>query len=321
MKTAVPFSKSILLLIVSALLFGLGPPGSYGQKRGRAPQKAPSKAAGLVDEADKMADEKKWPEAIDAYKLAIRLDANYAPAYGGLGDAYFNSGNSEQALVAYKEQVRLAPNDPLAQYDLGYFYNAMGRHGEAFAPLVKATSLDPNFAEAYYGVGYAYLRGADFEKSVSFLKSAIRIKPDYGDAYYGLGQAYARLGKAELANEQLKKLNTVDSRLARKLEKEIQTALAVVAADTSNTTPTPAKQVVQSEPQPTSSAPTQTAQVVSPPTVSPPLPNTRSCLSSRSQPHHPSRTISLLLVSYSRSNKQRPRRPLKPLRRSKRPIP
>jgi tetratricopeptide (TPR) repeat protein len=272
MKTAVPFSKSILLLIVSALLFGLGPPGSYGQKRGRAPQKAPSKAAGLVDEADKMADEKKWPEAIDAYKLAIRLDANYAPAYGGLGDAYFNSGNSEQALVAYKEQVRLAPNDPLAQYDLGYFYNAMGRHGEAFAPLVKATSLDPNFAEAYYGVGYAYLRGADFEKSVSFLKSAIRIKPDYGDAYYGLGQAYARLGKAELANEQLKKLNTVDSRLARKLEKEIQTALAVVAADTSNTTPTPAKQVVQSEPQPTSSAPTQTAQVVSPPTLSPPLP-------------------------------------------------
>jgi tetratricopeptide (TPR) repeat protein len=245
MKISAPFSKSILLLIASALIPGLfvvGPLGSYAQKRGRAPQKSPSRAAGLVDEADKMAEDKKWPEAIDAYKLAVRLDATYAPAYGGLGDAYFNSGNSEQALVAYKEQVRLAPNDAAAQYDLGYFYNAMGRHGEAFGPLVKATSLDPNFAEAYYGVGYAYLRGEDFEKSISFLKSAVRIKPDYGEAYYGLGQAYARLGKADLANEQLKKLDTVDPKLARKLEKEMPTALAAAttngsAQTSANTTP------------------------------------------------------------------------------------
>jgi len=246
MKIVTPLSKSILLLIVSALLFSSAPLNSRAQKRGGGPQKSASRAAGLVDEADKMADEKKWPEAIDAYKLAIRLDANYAPAYGGLGDAYFNSGNSEQALVAYKEQVRLAPNDATAQYDLGYFYNAMGRHGEAFAPLVKATSLDPNFAEAYYGIGYAYLRGAEFEKSISFLKSAARIKPDYGEAYYGLGQAYARLGKADLANEQLKKLNTIDPKLARKLEKEIQTALAAASTasnqTTSPTTPAPQTQ-------------------------------------------------------------------------------
>jgi len=232
MKIAVPPSKSLLILIVSALLLGSAPLNSSAQKRGRALQKSPSRAAGLVDEADKMADEKKWPEAIDAYKLAIRLDANYAPAYGGLGDAYFNSGNSEQALVAYKEQARLAPNDAMAQYDLGYFYNAMGRHGEAFAPLVKATSLDPNFAEAYYGIGYAYLRGADFEKSISYFKSATRIKPDYGEAFYALGQAYAKLGKTDLVNEQLKKLNTLDPKLARKLEKEISTAPAAASATT-----------------------------------------------------------------------------------------
>src|SRR5712675_1487025 len=202
MKIAAPFAKSSVLLIVCAFLFGIAPLNQ------------------------------------DAQKIAIRLDANYAPAYGGLGDAYFNSGNSEQALLAYKEQVRLAPNDPMAQYDLGYFYNAMGRHGEAFAPLVKATSLDPNFAEAYYGIGYAYLRGEDFEKSISFLKSAVRIKPDYGEAYFGLGRAYAHLGKPDLAHEQLKKLNTIDPKLAHKLEKEIQTGLAA-ASTASNPTSSP----------------------------------------------------------------------------------
>jgi Flp pilus assembly protein TadD len=213
------------------------------QRRGRAPQRqSVSKAAGLVDEADKLADDKKYPEAIEAYKLAIRLDPNYAPAFGGLGDAYLNSGNSQQAETAYKEQVRLAPNDAQAQFDLGYFYNAMGRHGEAFGPLVKATSLDPDFAEAFYGIGYAYLRGADFEKSIPFFRSAVRIKPDYAEAYYGLGSALARLGKADLANEQLKKLNTVDPKLARKLEKEIPAALAAVDA-----TKTTSDQVAQTQ--------------------------------------------------------------------------
>ncbi len=264
MKTAAPFVKFIALLIVSAFLLSSAPFSAHAQKRGRAEQKSVSRAAGLVDEADKMAEEKKWPEAIETYKIAIRLDANYAPAFGGLGDAYLNSGNSEQALAAYREQVRLAPNDATAQYDLGYFYNAMGRHGEAFAPLVKATSLDPNFAEAYYGIGYAYLRGADFEKSVSFLKSAIRLQPDYADAYYGLGQAYARLGKADLANEQLKKLNTIDQRMARKLEKEMQTALAAAATTASEQTaqsnvsaPTTTQPTVQT-PAPQSSSPAVT---------------------------------------------------------------
>ena len=231
MKVSSPLSKPILLAITSAfllVLFSPQPGETYGQKR-KATQKSGSRAAVLVDEADKLAAEKKLPEAIDAYKLAIRIDANYAPAHGGLGDAYLNSGNWEQALVAYKEQVRIAPNDAEAQYDLGYAYNAMGRHGEAFAPLVKAISLDPSFAEAHYGIGYAYLRGADFEKSISFLKSAIRLQPDYADAYYGLGQAYARLGKADAANEQLKKLTTIDAKLSRKLEKEIPIMLAATA--------------------------------------------------------------------------------------------
>jgi tetratricopeptide (TPR) repeat protein len=247
MKTTVHFLKFTVLLFVSALILA---DVSYGQRRTKAPRKSESRATGLVDEADKMAEEQKWPEAIDAYKLAIRLDASYAPAYGGLGDVLFNSGKAEQALVAYKEQVRLAPNDAQAQYDLGYFYNVMGRHGEAFAPLVKATSLDPTFAEAFYGIGYAYLRGADFEKSISFLKSAIRLKLDYGDAYYGLGQAYSRLGKADLANEQVKKLNAIDPKLARKLEKEFQTSTDSSSTQSQQTTPSSTARVVDTASQP-----------------------------------------------------------------------
>lgn len=235
MKAAHPFLRfiSIILFVFISIDIDI----SYGQKRGKATRTG-SRAAVLVDEADKLADERKWSEAIDAYKLAIRVDPNYAPAYGGLGHGYLSAGNPEQALVAFKDQVRLAPNDAQAQFDLGYYYNFMGRHGEAFAPLVKATNLDPTFAEAFYEIGYAYLRGEDFNKSLGFFRSAIRLKPDYGEAYLGLGQVYAKQGKTELANEQLRKLSTLDPKLARKLEKEMQSA-PVASTTTSTQTPPP----------------------------------------------------------------------------------
>jgi len=227
MKSKVPLAKLFSALIcLFALLFTSSSLTTVAQKkRGRAPEKSASRAAGIAAEADKMLEEGKWVEAIDAYKIAIRLDPNFGPAYGGLGDAYFNKGRWEEGVVAYKEQVRLEPNKAQAQYDLGHAYNVMGRFGEAFAPLVKATSLDPSFAEASFGLGYAYLRQSDFEKSLPFFKSAIRLQADYADAYYGLGQAYARLGQADAANEQVKKLATIDAKLAQRLGKELQTAL------------------------------------------------------------------------------------------------
>lgn len=232
MKTAFPFRRTILVVLFVFTVISAG--FVYAQKRRNVQPRGQSRAAVLVDEADKLADDRKWSEATDAYKLAIRVDPNYAPAHGGLGHAYLNAGNPEQALIAFKEQVRLAPNDAEAQFDLGYYYNFMGRHGEAFAPLVKASQLNPTFAEAFYEIGYAYLRGEDFNKSIGFFRSAIRLKPDYAEAHLGLGQVYAKQGKAELANEQLRKLNSLDPKLARRLEKEMQTAPATSTSITSS---------------------------------------------------------------------------------------
>ena len=302
MKTASPFAKSIRVLIVFAFLTALitpGLPGTYAQKRRKVTQKSASRAAGIVEEGEKLLDEAKWPEAVDAFKLAIRLDPRYAPAHGGLGYAYLSSGNWEQGLAAYKEQARLAPNSAQAQHDLGFAYNTMGRHGEAFAPLVKATGLDPNFAEAYYGIGYAYLRGADFDKSIGYFKSAIRLQPDYADAYYGLGQAYALLSKADAANEQLKKLSTIDSKLARRLEKEIQTTLVTAAnpaapasvADPRASTPevpVPTSQPVRSTSPPQTEQSTQNPVGNLPeavrPATQPPIPNAQPAAPQTSSP-------------------------------------
>ena len=173
----------------------------------------------LVDEADKLLDERKWSEATDAYKLAIRVDPNYAPAHGGLGHAYLNAGNPEQALTAFKEQVRLAPNDAQSQFDLGYYYNFMGRHGEAFAPLVKARNSIQRSPKHFMKSVTPICVARTTTSRLDFSEVRFGSRPDYAEAYLGLGQVYAKQGKTELANEQLRKLNTLIPKLARKLEK------------------------------------------------------------------------------------------------------
>jgi len=131
LRTIKCFAFFLLAILASA--------AAHGQPRGQTRKAKPaskqvSRAANLVDEADKLSEEKKWSEAIDVYKIAIRLDSNYEDAYAGLGDSYLNIGKWDEALSAYKEQIRVAPNSPNAHYNLGYAYNRMGRHGEAFAP-------------------------------------------------------------------------------------------------------------------------------------------------------------------------------------------
>src|SRR5262245_10878519 len=109
MEAQAPVSKSIALFIILIFATPLN-----AQKHRPAPAPSQSKAVAQVEAADKLAGQKKYAEAIEAYKAAIALDPSYAPAYGGLGDAYLNSSNSEQALAAYQEEVRLAHEDPQA---------------------------------------------------------------------------------------------------------------------------------------------------------------------------------------------------------------
>ena len=144
MCTRSPLAKLIPMLVVFTLV--LAASHAVSQKRGKARQRSDSPAATKVDEGDKLVDEKKYAEAIDVYKAALALDANYAPAQGGLGDAYFNSGDSEQALTAYKEEARLAPNDPRAQYDLGSVYVKVGKIDLAREQLRKLSTADAMLA-------------------------------------------------------------------------------------------------------------------------------------------------------------------------------
>ena len=73
----------------------------------------------------------KLDEAIDNYKKALQIDANYQDALHGLGMALFNSGRVDEAIATAKRLVESDEDDILAHTSLSKFYQSQNRIEEA----------------------------------------------------------------------------------------------------------------------------------------------------------------------------------------------
>jgi Flp pilus assembly protein TadD len=75
--------------------------------------------------------DEKLDEAIEQYRKALEIDANYQDAWHGLGMALFNRGRVDDAIEAAKKLIELDPDDILAHTSLSMFYQAQGRIEDA----------------------------------------------------------------------------------------------------------------------------------------------------------------------------------------------
>ena len=99
-----------------------------------------------------LADDKKFEEAIDAYKKAVTLNPQYGLAYNNLGSAYENIDNEDAAFEAYKKAIEINPQHAEAQHNLGAILNQRGKNEEAKACYIKAIEANPNFTYAHHSL-------------------------------------------------------------------------------------------------------------------------------------------------------------------------
>jgi len=96
--------------------------------------------------------------SIEDYSAAIRLDAQYALAYQGRGDAYARTGQPERALKDYGEAIRLNPKNAYAYYSRGLAHAEKRDYQRAIEDMTEAVGLKPDFALALRQ------RGMNFQK-------------------------------------------------------------------------------------------------------------------------------------------------------------
>jgi tetratricopeptide (TPR) repeat protein len=191
---------------------------------------------------------KRYPQALDDYRAALRLDPDYSQALAERGDTYRTIGDFEAALAdlgraieldpafewalvsrsetwlaldRYQEVIddltrvlELAPDHAWATSVRGLMYGQIGRNEDALADLDRAIELDPSDEVAYANRGMAYHVLKRFDEALSDFDRAIEHDPDDSSIIAQRGSLYHDLGRHSEALTDLDRaveLNPADS--------------------------------------------------------------------------------------------------------------
>jgi len=140
---------------------------------------------------------------------------NDADAHNQAGIARANQGRFDEAIESFRLATLANPSFPAAHNNLGNVLLESGRQEEAVAAFERAIHIDPAHAGAHQNLGVALTRLRQFEAAVASLSRAIALKPDFADAHNNLGIAYAELQRMDDAIASYKRALQLNPGLAR----------------------------------------------------------------------------------------------------------
>ena len=163
-------------------------------------------------DADALAGEGKFSQAIEMYQQAILSDPNNVNSYISLARAQIFYQKYKDAQDSASNALLLNNNNATAQAILGWSLIFQGDYLAAESSLKRAIDLDPNsaIAHAFYAELLIYQieagQGAigTIDKASEESKLAIALAPDSMESHRARGIVYQNTGNTELAIEEFK---------------------------------------------------------------------------------------------------------------------
>ena len=180
--------------------------------------------------------ENRLDEAIEHYRRAVAIRADYAPAYTNMGAALRTKGETAAAITSYERALALRPDYPEAHYNLAnalldagkpdeavdHFRTAMkstpraadmhnnlgialaatGQSNAAIAEFRQALAIDPNSSTAHRNLGDVLVSQGIRDEGLDHLRRAVQLDPGDGSARYALGSVLLEAGMFKEATAQ-----------------------------------------------------------------------------------------------------------------------
>ena len=138
-------------------------------------------------------------DAIEAFKLAIKLDQSFLPALGNIGTALINEGRYKEALSATQKVLEIKPYNPTAHMNLGIIHKELGNLDQALSFTLKSIELKPDNPTAHMNLGIIYKELGNLDQALSSTLKSLEINPNHPAAYMNLCGIYKDLGKLDQA--------------------------------------------------------------------------------------------------------------------------
>ena len=154
----------------------------------------------------------RFDEAIQHYRRAVALKADYAPAYTNMGAALRAEGRLSDAVTAYEHALAIQPDEGEAHYNLANALQDQGKPGEAIEHFRRALRLRPDSADVHNNLGIALAATGRSSEAVTEFREAVRLDPDSSQAHRNLGDALASQGIRAEAIDHLRRAVGLDPR-------------------------------------------------------------------------------------------------------------
>jgi tetratricopeptide (TPR) repeat protein len=163
-------------------------------------------------------------QSMTEFQAVLKTDPNNAAACRGMGYAYLQKKDFDQAGQYFRRSAQADSKDPRVHY---YSALLMSREGSftdrselpvMTKELETSIALDPNFGDAYALLAFAQTYGPDPAKGLETMRKAISINPRNENYQYNLAQMYLTNQKLEAAIALLQNLQkTQDPMLAQRV--------------------------------------------------------------------------------------------------------
>jgi Tfp pilus assembly protein PilF len=150
-------------------------PSALARSSGRDESLPAAESAKLcLATAETMEQAEKYPEAIELYEKARKLD-NHAAAQATrrLAVIHDRTGNFDKALDEYRRGLQENPKDAELINNFGYGYYCRGQWQAAEQQLRKAVSLDPKLACAWNNLGMCLAQQMRYEEGLAAFEKAV----------------------------------------------------------------------------------------------------------------------------------------------------
>jgi tetratricopeptide (TPR) repeat protein/predicted acylesterase/phospholipase RssA len=140
-----------------------------------------------------LAIDRRYADALEQLKEAIRLDPGDVYALAARGFVHFNQGkpgSSATALRDLDEAGKLDPESALVYGYKGYIQLRSNDNVAALASLSRAVELDPGSAAFRAQRGVAYYNNREYEKAIEDFEEAAKSPRHRAEVQFNMGLAY-----------------------------------------------------------------------------------------------------------------------------------
>lgn len=146
---------------------------------------------------------RRYDEAADELKQAIRLRPEYDEAYSNLGVTYENARRPEEGLKWCTKAVEMAPEVGQWHANLAHVLAMLGRQDESISEYKRALEIRPDTPNAERSLGVLLYNNQDPAGAIEHLELAVQSNPDDAMSRLMLGTVLQRTGENQQAIEHL----------------------------------------------------------------------------------------------------------------------